>query len=159
MLRCCHLLALVVVALFTPTISAQAQSAADTPLHLASNRFDFVAAGTAQPSALPIRVHNGGSERFTGVKLTRLTYADSSRSAAWLVVLSRQTNVAPDELATVGTLCVNAAGLAAGTYRATAAIAANEVPAQVAITTTLVVKDDGTSPPVAAARCASTDTK
>ena len=53
------------------------------------------------------------------VRLTRLSYADSVSGAGWLVALPRQSSVAPDELATVGTLCVDASGLPAGTYRIT----------------------------------------
>src|SRR5687767_4478993 len=100
---------------------AQGQAASDTPLHLAMSHFEFVASGDTQPPAKPLRVHNGGSTRFTDVRLTRLTYSDSARGASWLVVMPRQSSVAPDELATVGMLCVDAAGLPAGTYRATAA--------------------------------------
>ena len=104
---------------------------------------------TVSPSAAagrptkPLKVHNGGTARFTDVRLTRLAYADSAHGAAWLVALPRQSTVAPNELATVGTLCVDAAGLPAGTYRATAAVAAREVPEPVAITITLVVTNAG----------------
>ncbi len=104
-------------------------------------------------------MHNGGTARFTDVRLTRLAYADSARGAAWLVALPRQSAVAPDELATVGTLCVDAAGLPAGTYRATAAVAAREVPEPVAITITLVVTDAGARARHAAARCGTAVTK
>jgi hypothetical protein len=128
-------------------------------LHLAASQFEFVASGYAQAPAKPLRVHNGGSARFNDVRLTRLKYADPARGAAWLVVLPRQSSVAPDELATVGTLCVDAAGLPAGTYRATAAVAAREVPQPVAITITLVVTDAGARAPHAAARCGTADTK
>jgi hypothetical protein len=110
---------------------------------VAASRFEFVASGDTQPPAKPLAVHNGGTARLTDVRLTRLAYADSARGAAWLVVLPRQSAVAPDELATVGTLCVDAAGLPAGTYRATAAVGAREVPEPVAITITLVVTDAG----------------
>jgi hypothetical protein len=135
---------------------AQSAGAADTPLHLPVSRFEFVASGDTQPQAMPLRVHNGGTARFSDVRLTRLAYADSARGAAWLVALPRQTFVAPDELATVGTLCVDAAGLPPGTYRATAGVAAREVPEPVAITITLVVTDAGarasrTAPPCGAA--------
>jgi hypothetical protein len=75
------------------------------------------------------------------------------------VVLPRQSAVAPDELATVGTLCVDAAGLPAGTYRATAAVGAREVPEPVAITITLVVTDVGARARHAAARCGTAATK
>ena len=115
---------LALIALVTSAAGAQSSAASDTPLHLAASRFEFVASGDAQPPAKPLRVHNGGTARFTDVRLTKLTYADSARGAAWLVALPRQSSVAPDELATVGTLCVDAAGLPAGTYRATAAVAA-----------------------------------
>jgi hypothetical protein len=130
-------------ALVTSAAGAQGIGASGTPLHLAESRFEFVASGDAQPPAKPLRVHNGGTLRFTDVRLTRLKYADSARGAAWLVALPRQSSVAPDELATIGTLCVDAAGLPAGTYRATAAVAAREVPQPVAITITLVVKAAG----------------
>src|SRR5687767_14816624 len=112
---------LALLVLVTSAAGAQGNGASDTPLHLAASRFEFVASGDAQPPAKPLRVHNGGSAQFTDVRLTRLTYADSARGASWLVVMPRQSSVAPDELATVGMLCVDAAGLPAGTYRATAA--------------------------------------
>ncbi len=146
-----HLLAL--VTLVTSAAGAQSSAASETPLHLAANRFEFVVAGDTQPAAKPLRVHNGGTAPFTDVRLTRLAYADSARGAAWLVALPRQTAVAPDELATVGTLCVDATGLAAGTYRATAAVAAREVPEPVAITITLVVTEAGARARHAPARC------
>lgn len=130
--------------LVTSTSVAEAQSSAlETPLHLAASRFDFVASGETPPPAQQLRVHNGGTARFTDVRLTRLVYADSARGATWLVALPRQTSVAPDELATVGTLCVDATGLSAGTYRATAAVAAREVPEPVTITIRLVVTEAG----------------
>ena len=146
------------LALVTSAAGAQGSGASDTPLHLAASHFEFVASGDAQPPAKPLRVHNGGTARFTGVRLTRVTYADPARGAAWLLALPRQSSVAPDELATVGTLCVDAAGLPAGTYRATAAVAAREVPQPVAITITLVVTA-GARARHAAARCGTTDTK
>ena len=136
-----HLLTL--LTLVTSAAEGQGSGASDTPLHLPANRFEFVASGDTQTLAKPLRVHNGGAARFTDVRLTRLTYADSARSAAWFVSVPRQTAVAPNELATVGTLCVDATGLPAGTYRATAAVAAREVPEPVAITISLVVKDAG----------------
>jgi hypothetical protein len=138
---------------------AQGRAASETPLHLAANRFEFVASGDTQPAAKPLRVHNGGTARFTDVRLTRLAYADSARGAAWLVALPRQSAVAPDELATVGTLCVDASGLPAGTYRATAAVAAREVPEPVAITITLVVTDAGARAGHAPGRCGAAVTK
>ena len=146
------------LALFTLVTSAsiaeaQGNSASDTPLHLAKNRFEFVASNDTLPLAQPLRVHNGGTFRFTDVRLTRLAYADSTHGAAWLVALPRQTSVAPDELAIVGTLCVDATGLPAGTYHATAAVAAREVPEPVAIAITLVVKDAGARAGNAAGRC------
>ena len=144
---------LAVLALIASAAGAQGRAAPDTPLHLAESRFDFVASGDTPAPAKPLRVHNGGTARFTDVRLTRLAYADSARGAAWLVVLPRQSAVAPDELATVGTLCVDATGLPAGTYRATAAVAAREVPEPVAITITLVVTDAGARARHAAARC------
>ena len=140
--------------------AAAAQSAApDTPLHLAASRFEFVASGDTQPPAKPLRVHNGGTAGFTNVRLTKLVYADSARGAAWLVALPRQSAVAPDELATVASLCVDAAGLSAGTYHATAAVAAREVPEPVALTITLVVKDAGAGTRRAAGGCAAAVTK
>jgi hypothetical protein len=146
------------LALLTSAAGAQ-NSASDTPLHLAASRFEFVESGDAQPPTKPLRVHNGGAAGFTDVRLTRLAYADSARGAAWLVALPGQSAVAPDELATVGTLCVDAAGLPAGTYRATAAVAAREVPQPVAITITLVVTDAGARPRQAAARCRTAEPK
>ena len=73
--------------------------------------------------------------------------------------VAAQSAVAPDELATVGTLCVDAAGLPAGTYRATAGVVAREVPEPVAITITLVVTDAGARASHAAARCGTAVTK
>ncbi len=147
------------VSLVTSAAGAQGAAASDTPLHLAASRFEFVASGDTQPPAKPLAVHNGGTARLTDVRLTRLAYADSARGAAWLVALPRQSAVAPDELATVGTLCVDAAGLPAGTYRATAAVAAREVPEPVAITITLVVTDAGARARHAAGRCGTAVTK
>jgi hypothetical protein len=145
--------------LVTSAAGAQARAAYDTPLHVAVMRFEFVAAGDTQPLAKPLAVHNGGTAPLTDVRLTRLAYADSARGAAWLIALPRQSVVAPDELATVGTLCVDAAGLPAGTYRATAAVAAREVPEPVAITITLVVTDTGARARHTAARCGTAVTK
>ena len=153
------LAAFALLALVTTGAGAQDSAASDTPLHLAESRFEFVESGETQPPAKPLRVHNGGATRFTDVRLTRLAYADSARGAAWLVALPRQSAVAPDELATIGTLCVDAAGLPAGTYRATAAVAAREVPEPVAITITLVVTDTGARARHAAARCGTAVTK
>ncbi len=152
-----HLLALLTVV----TTAAEAQGGAgyDTPLHLPANHFEFVASDDAQPPAKPLRIHNGGSARFTDVRVTRLAYADSARGASWLVALPRQSSVAPDELATVGTLCIDAAGLPAGTYRATAAVGAREVPEPVAITITLVVTDAGARTRHAAGRCGTAVTR
>lgn len=144
------------LALATSTAGAQGSGPSDTPLHLAASRFEFVASDVPQPLAKPLRVHNGGAVPFTDVRLTRLTYADSARGAAWLVALPRQSAVAPDELATVGTLCVDPTGLKAGTYHATAAVAAREVPEPVALTITLVVTDAGARARPAAARCRTT---
>lgn len=149
------------IALLVPGSTAGAQAAApsDSPLHLAASRFEFVVSGDSQPAAKPLRVHNGGTARFTDVRLVRLAYADSARGARWLVAVPRQSAVAPDELATVGTLCVDAAGLPAGTYRATAAVAAREVPDPVAIAITLVVTDAGARSRRPAARCATSASK
>lgn len=144
--------AIALLALVTTSAEAQGAATPDTPLHLAANRFEFVASDT-QPSARPLRVHNGGTAGFTDVRLVRLAYADSARGTGWLVALPRQTAVAPDELATVASLCVDAARLPAGTYRATAAVAAREVPDPVAITITLVVTDAGARARHASARC------
>jgi hypothetical protein len=154
-----HLLAVLTLVTSASAAEAQGSSASDTPLHVPVSRFDFVASVDTQAPAKPLRVHNGGTARLTDVRLTRLAYADSARGAAWLVALPRQSAVAPDELATVGTLCVNAAGLAAGTYRATAAVGAREVPDLVAITITLVVTDAGARARHAAARCGAAVTK
>jgi hypothetical protein len=138
-----HLFALLVLVTSGSAAEAQASSASDTPLHLAMSRFEFVASGDTVPLAKPLRVHNGGTVRFTDVRVTRLLYADSARGAAWLVAVPRQSAVAPDELAIVGTLCIDATGLAAGTYNATAAVAAREVPEPVPFTITLVVTEAG----------------
>ena len=148
---------LAIIALLAVVASrAEAQRAAsETPLHVAASSFQFVASGDPQPPAKPLAVHNGGTAPLTDVRLTRLVYADSARGSAWLVALPRQSTVAPDELATVGTLCVDAAGLPAGTYHATAAVAAREVPEPVAITITLVVTHAGESARHAAARHAA----
>ena len=154
-----HLPAFLALVAFGAVAEAQGSSASDTPLHLPAHRFQFVASGAAPPSAQPLRIHNGGTARFTDVRLTRLAYADSARGAAWLVALPRQTTVAPDELATVGMLCVDAAGLPAGTYRATAAVAAREVPEPVAITITLVVTDAAAKASPAGGRCGIAVTK
>ena len=140
------------------TAQAQGDTASDTPLHLAASHFEFVVSGDTQPPVKPLRVHNGGTAGFTNVRLTRVAYADSPRGAKWLVVVPRQTAVAPDELATVVTLCVDATGLPAGTYRATAAVVAREVPEPVALTVTLVVTDAGARAPRAAVRCAAPGT-
>ena len=152
-----YLLAL--LALVTSAARAQDRAAYDTPLHVPTSRFEFVASGDTQAPAKPLAVHNGGTAPLTDVRLTRLAYADSARGAAWLFPLPRQSAVAPDELATVGTLCVDAAGLPAGTYRATAAVAAREVPEPVAITITLVVTDAGARARHAAERCGTAVTK
>ncbi len=151
------LASLALLAVAASTAGAQAASATDTPLHLAASRFEFTASGEA-PRTQPLRVHNGGTTRFTDVRLTGVTYADSARGAAWLVSQPRQSAVAPDELATVGMLCVDATGLAAGTYRATAAVAAREVPQPVPFTITLVVTDAGAHGRPAA-RCDTAPTK
>ena len=137
----------------TSIAGAQSPAGPDTPLHLAASHFEFIASGDTQPPSKPLRVHNGGTAGFTDVRVTRLTYADSASGAAWLVALPRQSAVAPDELAIVGTLCVDAAGLPAGTYRATAAVAAREVPEPVAVTITLIVTDTGARARHASARC------
>ena len=151
--------AVALLTLVTSAAGAQGRAASDTPLHVAASRFEFVASGDTQPPAKPLAVHNGGTTRLTDVRLTRLAYADSAHGAAWLVALPRQTAVAPDELATIGTLCVDATGLPAGSYRATAAVAAREVPEPVAITITLVVTDAGARARHASARCDSAVTK
>ena len=157
MSRSPQLLALVLS--ITSAAGAQDGAASDTPLHVPTSRFEFVESGDEQPPAKPLRVHNGGSVQFTDVRLTRLAYADSPRGAAWLVALPRQSSLAPDERAPGGTLCANAAGLPAGTYRATAAVAAREVRQPVAITITLVVTDAGARARHPAHRCETTDTK
>jgi hypothetical protein len=145
--------------LVTSTADAQGRAASGTPLHVAASRFEFVASSDTQPPAKPLAVHNGGTARLTEVRVTRLAYVDSARGAAWLVALPRQSAVAPDELATVGTLCVDAAGLPAGTHRATAAVSAREVPEPVAITITLVVTEAGARARHASAGCGPVVTK
>ena len=150
---------LALFALVTSAAGAQGSGASNTPLHLATSRFEFVASGDTQPLEQPLRVHNGGTALFTDVRLTRLTYADSARGGGWLVALPRQSSVAPDELATVGTLCVDATGLPAGTYRASAGVIAREVPEPVAISITLIVKDAGAPARDAAAPCGTAVTK
>ena len=139
--------------------AAQSPASRDTPLHVPTNRFEFVASGDTQPPSKVITVHNGGMARLTDVRMTRLVYADSSRGAGWLVVSPRQSAVAPDELAIVGSLCVETAGLPAGAYRATAAISSREAPEPVAITITLVVTDAGARARRTVARCGTADTK
>jgi len=153
------LAAVALLTLGTTAADAQSSAATETPLHLAESRFDFVASGDTPPPAKALKVHNGGAARFTDVRLTRLTYADSAPGAAWLVAAPRQTTVAPNELATVGSLCVDATGLPAGTYRATAAVAAREVPEPVAFTITLVVKDAIAGARHPAAGCGTAGTK
>jgi hypothetical protein len=150
---------LALLALVTSAAEAQGRAASDTPLHLAASRFEFVASGDTQPPAKPLAVHNGSTTPLTDVRLTRLVYADSARGAGWLVALPRQSAVAPDELATVGTLCVDAAGLPAGTHRATAGVVAREVPEPVPLTVTLVVTDAGARAPRAAGRCGAPVTR
>jgi hypothetical protein len=140
-------------------IDAQSGSTSATPLHLPASRFQFVVSGETPPPAQPLRIHNGGSARFTDVRLTRLAYADSTRGVTWLVLQSRQSSVAPDELAIVGNLCIDAAGLPAGTYRATAVVAAREVPEPVAFAVTLIVTDAGAKAKHDAGRCKNSDTK
>jgi hypothetical protein len=151
-----HLLAL--LSLVTSAAEAQGSAASGT-LHVATKRFDFVVSGDTQPAAKPLNVHNGGTTQLSDVRLTRLAYADSARGSGWLVELPRQSAVAPDELATIGTLCVDADGLPAGTYRAKAAVGAREVLEPVAITITLVVTDDGARAHNAGTHCGSAGTK
>ncbi len=153
---------LATIALLTVIASAaeaQGRAADDTPLHVPTNHFDFVASGDTQPPTKPLAVHNGGTARLTNVRLTRISYAGPARGTAWLVAVPRQSAVAPDELATVGMLCIDAAGLPAGTYRATAAVTAREVQEPVTITITLVVTDTGARARKVAARCGPTVTK
>lgn len=126
---------------FAFTAHAQTGGASATPLHLAASRIDFVATSDTQPLTKPFRIHNGGKAQFTDVKISRIAYADSARGSSWVVAMPRQTSVAPDELATIGALCVNATGLPAGTYHARAAVSAREVPEPVPFTIVLVVKD------------------
>lgn len=154
-----HLFALFTLITSASVAGAQGSSASNTPLHLATSRFEFVASGDTPPAEQPLRVHNGGTAQFTDVHLTRVTYADSARGASWLVALPRQSSVAPDELATVGSLCVDATGLPAGTYRARAAVAAREVPEPVAIAVTLIVTEAGARADHAARRCGIPVTK
>lgn len=142
------------VALLASAAGAQ-ESASDVPLHLPANRFELVESGDAKAPTKPLRIHNGSTGQFTDVRLTKVAYADSSKGSAWLVALPRQTSVAADELATVGTICVDAAGLPAGTYKATAAVAAREVGPTVPITVTLTVTEAGARAGHAAGRCAA----
>jgi len=159
MLQLRPLLALFILVTSASVAEAQGSSASETPLHLAVSRFNFVASGDTLPLVQQLRVHNGGTTRFTDVRMTRLAYADSARGAAWLVSLPRQSSVAPDELATVGTLCIDATGLPAGTYRATAGVIAREVPEPVAISIILTVTDAGALARDAVARCGTGVTK
>ena len=147
------------LALVTSAAGAQGRAAPETPLHVATSRFEFVAAGDTLPLTKPLGVHNGGTARLTEVRLTRLVYAEPARGSGWLFAQPRQSAVAPDELATIGTLCVDASGLPVGTYRATAAVAAREVREPVGITITLVVKDAAAGARSATARCGSAVTK
>ena len=153
------LFALITLVTSASVAEAQVSSASETPLHLAVSRFDFVASGDTLALAQPLRVHNGGTLRFTDVRVTRLAYAEPTRGAAWLVIVPRQSAVAPDELATVGTLCVDPSGLAAGTYRATAGVVAREVPEPVGISITLTVTEAGARASDAVARCGPVATK
>ena len=150
-----HLFALLTLATSASVAEAQAGSTSATPLHVATSHFDFVASGDTLLLAKPLRVHNGGTFGFTDVRLTRLVYADSPKGAAWLVALPRQTSVSPDELATVGTHCVDATGLPAGTYHARAGVVAREVPEAVEVAITLVVTDAGAKANPATGRCAT----
>ena len=152
------LLALLTLVTSASVAEAQGSSASDTPLHLATSRFEFAASGETPPPSQPLRIHNGGTVRFTDVRVT-LAYADSARGAGWLVAQPRQSSVAADELAAIATLCVDAAGLPAGTYRATAAVSAREVPEPVAVAITLVVTDAGARPRNAAGNCGTPVTK
>ena len=153
------LLAPLALLVLVTTAEAQGIGASDTPLQVPASRFEFVSLGDTRQPTKPLAVHNGGTARLTDVRLMRLAYADSARGAAWLVALPRQSAIAPGELATVGTLCVDATGLPAGTYRATAAVGAREVAEPVAITITLVVTDAGARARHAVARCETVSTK
>ena len=153
-----HLLSFLTLVTSASVAEAQGSSASDTPLHLATSRFEFAASGDAPPPAQSLRIHNGGTARFTDMRVT-VAYSESARGTAWLVALPRQTSVAPDELAAIATLCIDAAGLPAGTYRATAAVSAREVPAPVAVAITLVVTDAGVRAGSAAGNCAIPVTK
>ena len=156
---CAILASFALLAFHTSIAEAQGRPASDTPLHVPANRFEFIASGEAPPSGKLLAVHNGGTSRLTNVRLTRLAYADSARGVAWLVVAPRQPTVAPDELATVGTLCVNTSGLKAGTYKATAAVGAREVAEPVSITISLVVTEAGARARYAPAGCGPADAK
>src|SRR5687767_6970643 len=68
------LAAMALLTLGTTAAEAQGRAAHDTPLHVATNRFEFVASGDTQPAAKPLAVHNGGTVRLTDVRLTRLAY-------------------------------------------------------------------------------------
>ena len=153
-----HLLALLSLVTSASVAGAQGSSASSTPLHLATSRFEFAVSGETPPPAQPLRIHNGGTVRFTDVRVT-LAYADSARGAAWLVAQPRQSSVGPDELAAITTLCIDGTGLQAGTYRATAAVSAREVPEPVAVAITLVVSDAGARAGSTAGRCVNTEKK
>jgi hypothetical protein len=152
------LASLALLAVAAPGAGAQRSAVAGTPLHVPVSRFEFVASSDTQPAAKPVAVHNGGTTPLTGVRVTQLSYAGSPRGAAWLIARPAQTAVAPNELATVGMLCVNASGLPAGTYRATAAVAAREVPNPVPVTITLTVTSAARTRDVPA-RCGTSATK
>ena len=152
MLKFRYLFSILVVLVASASFADAQGGPSETPLHLPANRFQFVASGETPP-VQTLRIHNGGTARFTDVRVTGLAYADSTRGAAWLVFQSRQTSVAPDELAIVGALCIDATGLPAGTYRATAAVAAREVAEPVPFAVTLVVTDAGARAAHAAGSC------
>src|SRR5688500_5307597 len=63
-------------------VEAQSRAASETPLHVPTSRFEFVASGDTQPPTKPLAVHNGGTARLTNVRLTRIAYADSARGAS-----------------------------------------------------------------------------
>jgi hypothetical protein len=138
--------------------NANAQARYESPLHVATSRIEFVLSGDNQPLTKPLVVHNGGTAKLTDVRLVRLAYADSTRKG-WLVSLQRQSSIAPDELATAGTLCVDASGLPAGTYHATAAVTAREVKEPTAIAIAVIVTESAARASKSAARCATSTSK
>jgi hypothetical protein len=125
--------------------AAAAAAAAESPLHVPTIAFQFaVDGGVVRPARHAVLVHNGGARPLTDVRVTRIALADSGRAGAWLTASPGRASVAPDELTTVGALCVRASGLPPGTYRAEADVVAREASATpVRLAVTLVVGAGG----------------